>query len=154
MWPVQGGGDRGVWGGGQLRWGVVLQVTVEPTTTVWGARCGETTVWGARLLLHRVHQLPVVAAEERVEQLLACWLHILSRVLDRASLENQIERSIVRGKRFKNTERSPVQGFPAHLRLPHCLQLVVAARPRAFGREQSRSGFGATYATMLVFCSF
>ena len=142
---MQGGGDRGVWGGGQLRWGVVLQVAVEPTTT---------TVRGARLLLHRVHELPVVAAEERVEQLLACWLHILSRVLHRASLENQIERSIVRGKRFKNTERSPVQGFPAHLRLPHCLQLVVAARPRAFGREQSRSGFGATYATMLVFCSF
>ena len=86
---MQGGGDRGVWGGGQLRWGVVLQVAVEPTTT---------TVRGARLLLHRVHQLPVVAAEERVEQLLACWLHILSRVLHRASLENQIERSLVTGK--------------------------------------------------------
>ena len=142
---MQGGGDRGVWGGGQLRWGVVLQVAVEPTTT---------TVRGARLLFHRVHQLPVVAAEERVEQLLACRLHILSRVLDRASLENQIERSLVTGKRFKNTERSPVRGFPAHLRLPHCLQLVVAARPRAFGREQSRSGFGATWTTMIVFCSF
>ena len=142
---MQGGGDRGVWGGGQLRWGVVLQVAVEPTTT---------TVWGARLLLHRVHQLPVVAAEERVEQLLACRLHILSRVLHRASLENKIERSSVRGKRFKNTERPPVQGFPAHLRLPHYLPLVAAARPRAFGREQSRSGFGATWTTMIVFCSF
>ena len=152
---MQGGGDRGVWGGGQLRWRVVLQVAVEPTTTtVRGACCGETTVRGARLLLHRVHQLPVVAAEERVEQLLACRLHILSRVLHRASLENQIERSLVTGKRFKNTGRSPVRGFPAHLRLHHCLLLVVAARPRAFGREQSQSGFGATWATMTFFCSF
>ena len=89
---MQGGGNRGVWGGGQLRWGVVLQVAVEPTTT---------TVWGARLLLHRVYELPVVAAEERVEQLLACRLHILSRVLHRASLENQIERSSVTGEHLK-----------------------------------------------------